>query len=421
MRSARQALLRLLDVDGLRVALQDQIANFSPLRRRLEYVWDIKPSQDLSLDLGIAQFKPGNLRASTSIELDLANPAAPVRGKVSGGITAFEVHIGASRDAPLLKLFFSGMTFDADLGEAARVSEPRLERFEVTGFLLFLAGLAAYCAVSEGDAGPAGNGLPNGPYLIPRPGGGVGIRAGYGFALGALQIGTMSVTDVAFDAHAEIPFDGAPGHVRLSLSSPEAPALLACIPYGGAAYAMMESFPANDGKNGQRMDISFQWGGAAAISYGVLKASARVMTGFRVFNKGDGDAGFSAMFIAAFEGHVACFGISGSFVVTLGFQQGEFKGTAVLTYSFKVGPLEKKFTVRATRNAGKGPGHDQASLEVPGLQGMPRIVPVSLSNVGAPAVAAALTSNVPAMAENWRRYRARFASPGQVRGRRPAV
>jgi len=438
--SARRALLRLIDTDGLRAALEAELRKFVPSRRRLEYTWRIPDkksgkTEKTRVDLGIATFVPGNLTIRTEAALDLLNPSNPLTGSIEGSIEDFEVHIGKGQ-AVLLKLFFSPLRYRATLGQDGTVEEPRLKSFEPGGFLIFLAGLAAYSAASEnpeeGQAGAGGDaGLPSGPYVIPRPDGGPGMRAGYAFGFGAIQIGTMAISNVAFDAHAEIPFDSAPGHVRLSLSTPEKPAILSCAPYGGAAHVLMESYPATvgqaaaEGKNVQRMDISFQWGGAADIHYGPLNASARVMTGFTVSSNDIEEPKFEFKFVAAFEGHVACFGISGSFVVTLGFYDRVFRGEAVLTYKFKVGPVDKEFKVRVTRNAGKGIGDEQrASAVLPDDFGMSRIIPVAFHQATSgspPRTKPELRSDVPAMAQDWRRYRSRFAEGGTVLGRRPAA
>ena len=424
--AARHKLVRVLDVDDLRVRLQEALAKLVPARRRLDYAWAL-PAPAKTIDLGIVTFKGGGFQVNAASVLDLLEPAKPVTGLVSGSIGDFEIGIQLDK-TKLLTLFFTGVGFEAAPGTAARVDEPRLKRFEPSGSLLFLAGLAAYCKLQGGDpanadaAGsvPGVTPTPNGIYTVPRPGGGAGIRSGYGLSFGALQIGTMAVLDVVFDAHVELPFDGDPGHAQLSLSTPEKPATLVCAPYGGTAYARLQSV-ARIGKSqlATNFDVAFQFGGAVAISFGILQGSGRVMTGLRVFEQGDGP-GFSALFVAAFEGHIACFGIAASFVLALSYSaQGRLSGTAALTYSFSVGPVKKSFTVHVTRDAGKGLENNTVSLEPP-VWGEPRIMVASASSGGPtkPARPASLRADVPGMMQDWPRYVSRYANPRHVLGKR---
>jgi hypothetical protein len=429
--AARHRLLRVLDVDRLRTELEAELAKLVPARRKFDYAWAV-PALDKELDLGIVSFKGGGFQVRAEAVLDLMRPSEPLTGSVSGSITDFDIGISTSPGGPkLLTLLFSGIRFEAAPGAAARVEEPKLKSFKPDGFLVFLAGLAAYCKLQGGDtpgaeapdAAPGVTPVPNGIYTIPRPGGGTGLRAGYGLSFGALQIGTMAILDVVFDAHVELPFDGDPGHAQVSCSTPENPATMVCAPYGGTAHAKMRSVARSNPRPGEtslvtEFDVAFQFGAAVAISFGILKGSGRVMTGLRVSGQGDGAPSFSALFVAAFEGHIACFGISASFVVTLSYGADKnLRGRAALTYSFSVGPLKKSFTVHVTRNAGQGL-ENNASLELP-ARGEPRIM---LANAylarPAPRRPAHLHADVPGMMQAWPRYAARYANPHQVLGRR---
>ncbi len=293
------------------------------LARRLDYAWAL-PALSEKIDLGgIVTFNGGGFRVRTEAVLDLMKPTAPVTGRVSGTIGDFDIGIklGSVR---WLTLSFSGIGFEAVPGAAARVEEPKLKSFKPEGSLLFLAGLAAYCKLQGGDTTGAGatdgaagaTPVPNGIYTTSA-GEALG-RAGYGLSFGPLQIGTMAVLDVVFDAHVELPFDGDPGHAQLSLSTPERPATLVCAPYGGTAYARLRSVARSGKLNlATEFDVAFQFGAAVAISFGILQGSGRVMTGLRVFDQGTGP-GFSALFVAAFEGqyalllHASCANFRGS-------------------------------------------------------------------------------------------------------------
>ncbi|MCJ2023158.1 hypothetical protein [Methylobacterium sp. J-067] len=423
--SARQKLLRVLNVDALRNKLETELEKLVPARRRLDYAWTV-PGPAGEQDLGgIVTFRGGDFSVRAEAVLDLLKPTAPVTGRVGGTIGDFDIGIRGA-GAKWLTLFFSGIRFEQELGGPAHVEEPKLKSFRPEGNLLFLAGLAAYCNLKDGDAGdkaPAGGTpLPNGIYTVPRPGGGAGLRAGYGLSFGALQIGTMAVLDVVFDAHIELPFDGDRGHAELSLSTPDKPATLVCAPYGGTAYAKMRSVPRIGRADlATEFDVSFQFGAAVAISFGILQGSGRVMTGLRVFDSDNGP-GFSALFVAAFEGHIACFGIAASFVLALSYKPGtggnRLTGTAALTYSFSIGPVKKSFTVHVERDAGNGLKTGMNLLPLDTDQ--PRVM-LANASPGAPhstAPRARLRSDVPGMMQDWPRYSARFANPRDVLGRR---
>ncbi len=424
--AARQTLLRVLDVDELRAKLENGLAKLVPVRRRLDYAWTV-PGPSKEKDLGsIVTFRGGGFSVRAEAVLDLLKPAAPVTGRVSGTIGDFDIGIKAV-GAKWLTLNFTGIRFEAAPGSPASLEEPKLKGFKPEGSLLFLAGLAAYCKLKDGDAGDGaqaagGTPAPNGIYTIPRPSGGAGLRAGYGLSLGTLQVGTMSVLDVVFDAHVELPFDGDPGHAELALSTPDRPATLVCAPYGGTAYAKIRSVPRPGRTNlATQFDVGFQFGAAVAISFGVLQGSGRVMTGLRVFDVGEGP-GFSGLFVAAFEGHIACFGIAASFVLALSYRPGasgnRLTGTAALTYSFSIGPVKKSFTVHVTRDAGNG--LETGMNLVPHHGDQPRTMLASMSPgpLPLPSPRAHLRADVPGMMQDWARYSARFAKPVGVLGRR---
>lgn len=419
--AARQKLLRVLDVDELRTKLETELGKLVPARRRLDYAWTVPgPAKEQDLG-GIVTFRGGDFTVRTEAVLDLLKPAAPVTGSVSGGIGDFD--IGIKQGVKWLTLFFSGIRFEATLGGQTRVDEPKLKSFRPEGSLLFLAGLAEYCKLQDGDAG-GGSGtvgatsVPNGIYTIPRPSGGAGLRAGYGLSFGTVQIGTMAVLDVVFDAHVELPFNGDTGHAELSLSTPAKPATLVCAPYGGTAYAKMRSVPRDKGIDlATDFDIGFQFGAAVAVEYGVLKGSGRVMTGLRAYSM-EGNPGFSALFVAAFEGHIACFGIAGSFVLALNYEGDRLTGTAALTYSFSLGPVEKSFTVNVKRDAGSGLQTSMIDLPFNGDEARTMLASAYPGAFVLPTPPVRLQSDIPGMMQDWPRYSKRFASPDRVLGRR---
>jgi hypothetical protein len=424
--AARQKLLRVLNVDELRTKLETELEKLVPARRRLDYAWTV-PGPSKEKELGsIVTFRGGGFSVRAEAELNLLKPAAPISGRISGTIGDFDIGIKIA-SAKCLTLYFTGIRFEAAPGEAAHIDEPKLKSFKPEGSLVFLAGLAAYCNLKEGDADKQSGEtpVPNGIYTIPRPGGGAGLRAGYGLSFSSLQVGTMAILDVVFDAHVELPFNGDPGHAELSLSTPDKPATLVCAPYGGTAYAKMRSVPRPGEKDlATEFDVSFQFGAAVAIEFGILKGSGRVMTGLRVFDPGTGPE-FSGLFVAAFEGHIACFGIAASFVMALSYKatagENRLTGTAALTYSFSIGPVKKSFTVHVKRDAGKG--LETGMNLLPPDVDQPRVMLASASPGASalPTPRARLRADVPGMMQDWERYSARFANPRSALGRRHRV
>ncbi len=132
------------------------------------------------------------------------------------------------------------------------------------------------------------------------------------------------------------------------------------------------------------------------------------MVGFRVTNQPTFD--FTGFFIAAFEGHVACFGVAGSFVVSMRYTGNSMKGEATLSFEFSCGPAKIKYKVGVGHDAGGNMG-DQAWLEP--APGEPRVMLAGGRLL--PAVAA---SHVPALLEDWHGYRKRYDFGIRAAGRR---
>lgn len=394
----RERALRLLNVDALRERLEEMLRSALPTKRTLAYSWTVSTGSPVTV--GLAKINMPRLALNVSTTLDLRQPAKPAQAELRGELDDFWIQIG-----DWIKLRFSKTTFTGGPGRDVTMKAPRLLGFDPQPRLMFLAALALYLGVQEG-----GTAEPSGPYLIPRPGAGAGIKAGYRLSFGALQLGNVAILDLAFDAHAELPFNGDPGAVRILLSSPERPFLICAAPYGGSGYIQLMSGP--EGK--QYLNIALQWGGAAALAYGPLRATGKVMTGFRVRSSGSTDPIPSAMFLAAFEGHIACFGIAGSFVVTMEYVSNRLSGKATLTYSFSVGPVKKDFSVSVTRNAGQKLGDKESHAALGSDFGVARVIPVEFAG-GPPAQ---LSSDVPAGMEDWTARAARYASALPVRGRR---
>jgi hypothetical protein len=394
---------QILDLDDLRSQLNKLLGDIVPTRRTLEYDWTLPlpAGEDIAIGASkdVAKFVlPRSLKLWARTTIDLKELAAP-KFEAEGKLDSFKVNI--LRDSVILR--FKPFTFNSANG-GSRFSAD-IEGVDIGASLAFLTALAVYFQAQSGDASDGLGDKPNGPYVEQRKAG-PGIQAGYRINIGAAQLGTLAIQGLNFDAHCELPFDSASGAVRISLASPDAPFLITCAPYGGRGHFFLVSGPDTAGV---RFDVGFQWGGSAAISFGPLQGAAFIMVGFRMSNLGGFE--FAGFFIAAFEGHVACFGVSGSFVVSLRSTGGQMRGQATLTFKFSCGPAEITYRVGVGHNAGSRMG-DQAWLEQ--QPGEPEIMLAGLGQ----SPAAVATANVPGMLENWGAYRRRFDFKVRATGRR---
>jgi len=399
--------VHFVDVTSLRQSLSELLQDAVPTMRHLEYSWDLplNTSEYIPIGTDLVKFElPDNLTLSAKTDIDLTKSDQAPKFEVNGRLGGFKVNIW--KEAVVLK--FHPFVFTAGSGRSPHFSAD-LAGVEIGAALAFLTALAVYFQAQSGNpSADSGDGvLANGPYIVPRTAG-PGIKAGYRLALGDVEIGNLAIFGMNFDAHCEMPFDGARGAVRISLASPEAPFLVTFAPYGGRGHFLLEGGP--DETRGARFDVGFQYGGAVAVKFGPLVGSAVVMVGFRVVNQ-QSDFEFSGFFVAAFEGQVACFGVAVCFSVTMRYAGGSMSGEAMLSFEFSCGPAKIKYQVAVNHNSGGKIG-ESAWLEPTFEQ--PHIVPAGLQM----APAAIAVSRVPALLEDWRGYRARYDFKVRAAGRR---
>lgn len=403
--TAAYEIMKLVDIEKIRKQLEDQLKFLSPLKRLLKYDYKL----DLStVELGFVSFEPQgdkSLKLTSNTNVNIANGSAT--SEFTGKTDLFEIHIGER--GQFLKLKFGAFEFGGGSGRATTFKAP-LTGVAIGPKMAFLAALAAF--MGGGKGGDTKEGKPrSGPYIVRRPNG-PGIVAGFGLGFDVFSIGAMGFANVFFDAHCELPFDAADSVVRLSLSSREAPMTIFYGVYGGSAYFQVEG----DRTGTRRVDVSLEFGGAQAISYGPLKGIGRVMTGIQVTRSG-GSGTLTALFTADFVGHIACFGIAACFSVRMSQGAGGVSGAAVLTYSFSCGPAKIKFNITVFRRQSNA-GSKEAALLTPFNQ--PKIMLAQAS--GLPPIPHALQGLATTMAisprHDWKASRAYYSEFPDAVGRR---
>lgn len=410
-RALTAEVLQLLPVDEQRQALQAVVDRIVPTRRRLTY--------DYALPLkaypegGLVQFQPlGNetqrvLTLLADVQVDLRNPDR-VASTFHGHVGAFDIEI-----KDFIVLHFGAFDFRSGAGVRTTFDAP-FQGVTIKEGLAFLAALGAYLGW-KGDGGTSDE-QKNGPYVLPRPTG-AGVKAGFGLGIGTFSVGAMGFANVFFDAHCELPFNGDEAVTRLALSSRAAPFTMFAGIYGGSGFFQIEG----NLQGAKRFDVSFEWGGASAISYGPLEGVGRIMTGIYVSKSGE-LARLYATFTAAFVGHVASFGIAACFYLAMTQEPngGNLSGFATLTYTFSVGLAKVSFSVtvrRREQNNFGGSERKSAALETPDL---PRLMLASLGTAGAVCSRplARVTSHAPSPLADWDGYRRLYNSRFHAKGRR---
>jgi hypothetical protein len=396
-------LLGVAQLDEIRAKLESALREIQPFRRKLEYKWT------LTLGTfprgGFVQFVPkGGL---TLTARTLINPPKP-DGSIDLPRSDFEGQLGAfAIEVPgYIGLDFKPFKFASGSGHSAGL-DAKLGGVRIQPKLAFIALLGAYL----GFSGRGGSDKPSGPYILPRRGG-PGVRAGFALSIGAFTIGTLGFANVFFDAGCELPFDSGEAVVSIGLSSREAPFTLIAAPYGGSGFVRL--FGGRVGKTIgiTSFDAGFEYGGAAAVSYGILQGVGRVMTGIYISQVKGASPQLGGLFSASFVGHVACFGIAASFLLMVRPTNKGMMGVAQLSFQFSVGMFKVRFRVTVRRNL--GPAIGSVVADATPLDGGPVVIPVRAGSSA--EVLATATTHAVSPLQNWEVYKGyyrRIAAKGR--------
>ncbi|MEW8332036.1 MAG: hypothetical protein AB2692_13950 [Candidatus Thiodiazotropha sp.] len=252
---------------------------------------------------------------------------------LGSGLNMIQIHLGET-------------TFESVNGSKPAF-KVNIEYVEVGEFLSYIKALQDWLA-------PKGSGFYIKPAAEP---GYIGVEAGYRFATGLIQVGTLQFINVSFTAAVVLPFNnpksgGAdkPGGAifKLALAEIGQPFLVAAPPYGGGGWIVTKAWrDEQDHKiKIQAFDVSIVFGGVAAIRFGPLRAYGSVLAGIQITQIGRIHR-FTALFHSVAEGSVACFSVCVSLRVELTQYAGSLYGQASFSFSFKLGFVKFRYSVTA--------------------------------------------------------------------------
>ena len=379
--------LRLLEQQ-----LREMITQFIPVGAKLEYTFrsplEAFPSSN-PIFLMTNGSRPDDLIIESTINIDFLSGKRSA--SITGKLNEFTIKLLGS--IPMADIRFKKASFTLEPGQSPKF-DMAIKEVQLNQCLEFIKPLQEWLA--PGDSGF---------YLRPIVGANLGIEAGYTFAAGVIQIGTVQFIDVSFGVSARLYFDGSEAEFAFYLASPQRPFLIANPPYGGGGYVVLIA----NARGIKSMELSFVMGAVTAISFGPLRGYGRVTAGFGLKISGEERTIF-ALVEAMGEGSVAFFSIAIALRVMLIQQTREgsssMYGTANYSYRFKLGFIRYRYGVTA-RYTVKG---RKKSGSKPTAAVLPPVVGAIAETIGSAVLSIQdvprLKNTVPLKSRNWRRYRA---------------
>lgn len=251
-----------------------------PSKISLSYDWhpEIKSVEPIFLLESGADFV-----VKASFVTDLLG-GAPPQTTVSATLKNFSVNLIGSPSFIILHV--SSLVFTSTNGNKpdCRMSIDHVEFGQAMGFVAELAALL----------NPK-----TGPFVEFT---GLGIRAGFRFALPLTTVGIFNVFQLAIEVAASLSFDGSPLRCQIGISDQNHPFLLSSGIYGGGGFLQLQL-----GLDGvQLLEGALEFGVTAAISIGPLEGYGYVMAG--IYFRVGGEQAVVCGFLHA-HGHMDIFGI----------------------------------------------------------------------------------------------------------------
>jgi len=347
----RGQISALISFDGVERLLRDKLLELLPVRVRVQYDFDTElspfPSSDpvFAMDpsvpaepLGSDPAPPENdLVLKSRVEINLLTGKRSVTA--SGRLKPFKVHLlGGAFD--LLSIQFKGARFDLD-AQGRTELKADIHGVQYGALLSFIEPLQKLMSPEEG----------NGFYLAPSyaP---IGIEAGYRYASPLIMVGSLQLINLAISAAVLLPFSEGQALFKFAFASREKPFLIAQPPYGGGGFVGLTA----DARGIVAFEIQFEFGAVTAIKFGPLNASGRVTAGIYLLSQANGGRRIEGFVHAVGEGHVACFGVCVNIEVRVVQTESDMYGTSTVSFSFKVGFAEFRYSATAQYKVKGGSG-----------------------------------------------------------------
>ena len=351
----KSALLRLLDVDALRRQFEDELRKLVPLSKTVrntvvipfeQKTVEAVPGTPLANLTFLDSPEPRALTLASRITAQLGpviqGTPPQIEAEFKGRLPPFDLEI-----AQIMTISFNdGITYTGGTGRSGTLTAA-VTKVIFGKQLSFISALADSFTSGFGSGADGGNG-PFCRVRLDRP----AIEAGFRLNIATIPLGVI-FSNINLLISALLPLDKESARFRLALSSLDSPFRCSVPPWGGTGFCGMEA----SAEKIELIEASFEFGGVADIQYGPLVGTAYVTTGVYFRKQGSATA-FAALFSAGFAAQIACFGVSGSFVLRMLTDQGGggISGTVRLRFSFSVGFATVSYTAEARRGMGNNFG-----------------------------------------------------------------
>ncbi len=320
----------------LETELRHMVEQFIPSRVHTSYRWKTKLNP-LGEIFVVKDSKDDDLVINSVVSFDFISRKRTAL--IEGAIRPFSITVGS-----LFTVYFSGATFKSvDGGEPDFKAD--VSNVVIGKGLSFLEVLQELVAVSG-----------NGVYVRPEIS---RVTVGYAFARERTNIGSLTLSNIALDIYASLPFGSAPAEFGLLFASRERPFLISNPPYGGGGWVAIRCTAGG----APAIDLSFMFGAVTDIAFGPLKGRGRICAGIEF----QSDSNKLTAFVEAVgEGNIACFSISiyiGIFLTHHG--NGDFNGEARYEFKFKVGFVTLRYGVTARYTIAKRSGDSAGGAPPP--------------------------------------------------------
>lgn len=232
-----------------------------------------------------------------------------------------------------------------------------------------------------------------------------GVIAKFGFPAFSVSIGNMSILNLAIGVQVEVPFDNRAITGRFMVSERDRPFLISFAPYGGGGYFALKT----QATSIVGFEMQLEFGAVVGVNFGPLHGFGLVAAGIYIEKEQGKDIIIAGFVRAIGEATLGCFAIGLHIEVRVTQEGSNVTGSATFSYSFKVAFAKFRFSFTANYAFAGGSKGNTSSISAS-----------SSSLLSAPASGSAtagscsnrptkITVDIPDRYIQWRRYRANFA------------